>query len=1097
MEKEYIFGYLPSEADKMTLDEIYTYLIDKGVIDNTVSKNDLAIILEGVIKSITPDMIRGNVTIAGVTGNVATKVEEIYVDKFDEVEIPANSNIPPISYTFDYDSCRASSTFDTIYTKVTSTNGIDSYAVDNDDRMFKGTYYKNLVTGEKTTLPHVTFKMAASAIDNGDVYVSDAGYSAKGLYLLRGPHMYTINTSSISSSYNYNYNVIYKENIGVYAYKKSESVGFYYINDSSFTVTRLFSVREPVISFTDDFIYVSSSGLYKVKGTSYSNIYNKGSSWKYVGSTPIGNYFISSSSNGVLLEPFDSNVAPYLVYETGQWTYSFIVDNTIYLTSSKSNTLGILKLSIDGAELIYSLGYNYNYFILENNNVYFYGDTTNTKGIVVYNGTDTILIYPNFYGKSAILDENNKHYIVSCNSKTPGIVYIQNENAPLIHTQGFVSNSAYYIRDSKNRLYAYNISSSPGVYYIANGEVHQLSTTTTAWSTTILYTSPANDEYLLSNAGIMYLDALNSAHVTTKSITAAPKFTYTDTCGNFYISQGASSSNGLILLNKDKSQVILTTGYMFVLFESSNKILYIGAYNTNGMYYIDLNSGEYTPVLMSSRLSITYAFGTYYNRITEYPNGDILIQITQSPITDDSITSMIHMFTFIIRDFAIYHITVPSYGSYLKTVKIDNYEYIHNTMSSRSDVVYTKNITTGEVTFITIPNIITASTRIDNRLFISTSSYWGDTGILYIENGVLHHIHIDGYGWNLLMHNSEGDIYVSNTNSNMTGIYHIDTSGNCEKIYTQGYSFNSYIFDEGVVYCTSSSNIDACRGIFKIQKSTASRIYSYGYDYKAFFKASNGDIYFLGQTGSRGSSSYYYLPCLRKDTNSIVECIAKPTSSPNSHTKYVRESNNVIYISAYDTSSSSQSTWNRTFMIKDYKHTLLSTEYLYYTSTLVLDNTVYMQSSISDSSYRNAPNRWWGLVKLEGDVYTPISYNGGYSNLYTDEHPIPIITCKYDSYIYNDTNLKHIHQPISKDAHYYTIDNVNWYIIERTYILYININSLKYEIYDLHNLTDIIFSALTDGNLLITGNTDYESTYVYKSTYIIDTQKNIVYSVKE
>ena len=868
MEKEYIFGYLPSEADKMTLDEIYTYLIDKGVIDNTVSKNDLAIILEGVIKSITPDMIRGNVTIAGVTGNVATKVEEIYVDKFDEVEIPEKEISQDPEYTFNYDNCTY---------KYVSTNGRDAYG-SYKGSAYPGIYYKNLETNEYKHIYNDGYYYSyATVLDNGAVLLSSDSYKCTGiLWCYNG-----VCKKIYTSGYRYSY---LNGDDTAYAYASSGNSYVMFIDASVGTVssTGLSKNGFTRFKYDDTTIFASSnnSSLYILNREKKTSIYSSGYNWTNFYKASSGDLYISSKGNtnsGILKYTPSTGVTQ--IYNLGSYWNTFYeaYDGTIYVSSTETYGLGVLKISDNVVDKIYDEQCGWECFFEYNNYLYIWSHSME-RNVLAYDtdtGVVTTLVDSWIGYTTMYADDSGTLLLSSLSNNTPGLLKINGYTAEQIIDKGYGYNNIQ--PDNTGGYYISALSSSAsGVYYLKDTTISQIITSGYAWTNSI--TLRSGDTYIWSMySGVFYANGEESFLIYTGTGDWIYLFEVSD--DEAYISAYNKSSSytnrGLIYLNRQNSIRLLSTGVFSKIFIDSLGYVYV-SYSSK-LYVIDKG----TLVNTFSISTINY----FYETIDDY--------IVCSTNTSGN-------YIWAIKNGVIYNIVSNNLQRILKS---DTYIYVlTNYESTPSALILCKNRITEEISLLSIPAPVSPKhcTWYHKNLYISYTGTEAIQGLYIVLNGSIVQIHDTGYSWLSFISDSHGNIYFSSTHSSYTGLFKINDDYTISSAYTLGYSYKyTFNIDENRTLVLS----DAYEGIYCLTNNTMTKIYKAGKEHNKFFQASNKDIYVLGESERvAGSSSYpYYAPIrINPETLSTKAMIYNPEERPISgYNSMFEVENGVLYLSSY------------------------------------------------------------------------------------------------------------------------------------------------------------------------------------------------------
>lgn len=951
MEKEYIFGYLPSEADKMTLDEIYTYLINKGVIDNTVSKNDLAVILEGVIKSITPDMIRGNVTIAGVTGNVATKVEEVYVDKFDEVEIPEKE----ISHEIDpnyitYDQCNY---------KYVSSNGIDAYGVcyHNDT---PGVYYKNLTTGYTKRIESTAYNLdRCMYCPNGVVLLYSSRSYCRGLYVCSGT------TVSIILKEKY-YDVEIK-NFGV--------DGTYACLENKTSTYRV-DTGNPTIVLNDRILgtYTSNNGTRYITGvygmyTLTNGVFTKINDARIktlsVYETSTGDlYFMdggaSSPYYGILYKSnTDNNFTQ--IYSSG-YNYTVFYSNDeggIYISSNTKYVPGILYVLKNSVTVLCDTGYSWRCAIEDELGVYLWGYSVLTGiGIHLHN-TDTFeLRYENFAGSYPFLDINGNIYIFSTNSTVRGTICIIDGNPMLIDTLCYVSyNTTSAFNTPNGDLYLADTTYLKGLYYLCDGQIYTLSTTN-GWT---YKTTIASDTYIHGKSGLMYLNGTQSTLISESNYNGKG-ITYISSTGVAVLYWGSSSYPGIYILDKSNTSLISSTLYSVKTFEDSHGGIYLFA-SSQYLYVYD-NSLLYT---------FTPAYAHSISYIYETPTGKILL--SSSSIMKDCLCSFIY-------DGKLYALSGNTYGVSILTTEHYTYYCRGNSTYINYGIVAVDN-TDNTIEIVVLPYPTYTYKFYGNKIFIV--SYTDGEGIAYVENLNATIIYTIGFMWNIIAIDLQNNIYLSSGSSTYNYILKIDNSLNVEQIYTGIYGlFLSYVTTSGVIILCPALN-SAAKNLCIIKDSVFTKTNVYINGNCAFYEASNGDVYITKIDNE----------CIAYVKNDYVTAKTLKLIDERYYGEYYTISYEcsptMLYMSCAPNQYGHRD--SHTYLIKDYVLTKLPIEYKGLTNAVHHNGSVYLTTpstgrfAESDGVYGRE-----GIAYINGDYYKKLHLGYNWQNVVFND--TEFLTCR-------------------------------------------------------------------------------------------------------
>lgn len=787
MEKEYIFGYLPSEADKMTLDEIYTYLIDKGVIDNTVSKNDLAIILEGVIKSITPDMIRGNVTIAGVTGNVATKVEEIYVDKFDEVEPQANV------YTL---YTRA---LDGNYSYIAK-NGIDKYMwYSNANSYSSGITHVNLTTEEKTLLYPTGYNTANIVeLDDGSIYFIPTSTTSRFKYMFYFHGNTCTNMGSIPSQYKRTNDKLYICSSGIFLVSKTTRTrlinsGDYRIYTGSNNICYLYPYNSGAGIYTLD-LDTSAVEFIGGEGSGYSNQYElpdgvtifskpsaviavKGTDFLYYVSgfsgasgAPIFT-FIMPGTNGAFYSSSNNSYAEYVglyytpitgettkIYDSG-YTWNKIIpgqNDDLYIYSNSNNTKGLLYVNNDTAHLLYDKGYSWGvYYEASDGTIYISSSSSDSesKGLIrIKNGTAS-LIYDLGYNWSNFFETSDGTIYVS-SGYTKGLLQIIGDTATLIYDNGY---SWKYIQERETCTY---IIGGTGILKVTGSTCKAISTS----NTYVAFHEFQTRLYCTVSSSSGYTVRINEDDTITTIATNATKFYESITGklylgGNTYIYKIEGDTVSQLFYHSDLRSVYFTelpTGD--IITGNSSNIT-----STSCTYAATINTDETVTILLGGGRNSVKSRGYSYiwSSYGDSTNPTIIC------ISPEKNISLIR--------------TTLSYTYFVKSTN----DYIYLSTDNRTKGVYTFNkdqIIQLADTGGSYSNILTLPTGA--QIIWTTTIYYAVCGYYIHESptddGVPSLIPIQGMGANLcVMYNKENTIcyirsYIYGGSYNEYNIHKID-----------------------------------------------------------------------------------------------------------------------------------------------------------------------------------------------------------------------------------------------------------------------------------------------------------------------------------
>lgn len=924
MEKEYIFGYLPSEADKMTLDEIYTYLIDKGVIDNTVSKNDLAIVLEGVIKSITPDMIRGNVTIAGVTGNVATKVEEIYVDKFDEVEIPEKTIEQEIDYSyFGYDNCTY---------KYTAPNGIDAYGVYMANS-YPGVYYKNLETGETYKIENTAYCCNKSMTIGDTIYLYPEKYY-DSIIVCKGNTAVRLQCPEASS--NFPIDILNLGALGVYVYVKYKN-GVYKLDDNPTTLNKVINgqfynyyktkIDGTYYMFTSLGVYeVHEAGLSLVASNKFYelSVFESSSGDIYFSSSSTG----SSNSYGILYKPRSSNSFTNIYNERG-WNLFYEDQNgNIYIRSSNSQCLGVLCKPIDvsSATKIYSTKYAWSYCAEQNGIIYMWN--TSGNGILMCTTTTAELINDTFRGNAAFYDKYGTIYITSYSSTTPGILCIVNGEistiCPSIYTSSSVS--SMFTNDPNNGLYIINSSQLPGLHYLENGVVHTIVDSGKFY----LKYNVDNKLYISGTTGIVYLNGTESLIISTNSWnTSYAQYTklYTDSNGHTYLSSTSSSMKGVFLLNGEHSIELSSTMSGCIYFESSTHTVY--AITSSSILIIKNGAvtNTVTPVssIYTSNISNEHPF-------FECPSGTIMWASTDMRtvyfITETTAGTCYNKgipITHTIGDITYY---IPSSSSYITYYGIP---YIMNGINTLDCIILSEKASN-------------VSVALDKVYTLHTDG----NGIGVVNGTVYTKVYGEGDNWQYIGTDNTMDSYFVSSNSSYNYMLMISPIGETSIVYNNIYGKFSYFItkDDIIIICSARATSGSSAGLFMIKDGVVTRLYAGVNGNISYYEVSNGDVYVTGVY-----SDYIY--CLRYEDKKCARITVKNSYITSSyyleHFTYLQEvSEGIYYLSAY--TSSYNYAYPGFYIIKDYKIHSFTYEGYAYTKVITYNNNTYLASQYQSTS---------------------------------------------------------------------------------------------------------------------------------------------------